>query len=85
MVPFAPGTTMIELPPSSSTTMCAMPLGPGTWRRPCTSTPASASVERISAPNPSSPTAPRNATSPPARAAAIAWLAPFPPGMVRNR
>lgn len=84
IVPLAPGTTMIELPPPSSTTMWAMPDGPGTVRRFVTSTPAPASVRRSSGPKESSPTAPRKATSAPARAAAMAWLAPLPPGIVPN-
>ena len=75
---------MIELPPSSSTTMCAMPEGPGTVRRWPTSTPAATRVSRSRGPNASSPTAPMKVTGAPARAAAIAWLAPLPPGIMRK-
>ncbi len=72
------------LPPSSSTVMCAVPLAPSTVRRPPVSTPAEASAERSRTPNSSAPTAPIIATSAPQRAAATAWLAPLPPGTVRN-
>ncbi len=41
-------------------------------------------VARSCAPKPSVPTAPIIATSAPARAAATAWLAPLPPGIVRK-
>lgn len=75
---------MMLLPPSSSTVMWAVPLGPSTVRRAAVSTPAAASAERSRTPNPSAPTAPIITTSPPRRAAATAWLAPLPPGTVRK-
>ncbi len=48
------------------------------------STPDSSSAVRNRAPKSSVPTAPIIDTVPPARAAATAWLAPLPPGIVRN-
>lgn len=83
-MPLAPGTTTIALPPSSSTTMCAVPVGPSTVRRWSVVTPECSRVERSRGPKPSLPTAPIIETVAPARAAAIAWLAPLPPGIVRN-
>lgn len=83
-VPFAPGMTTIALPPSSSTTMCAVPDGPSVVRRWSVSTPECSSVDRSKLPKASAPTAPINETSAPAWAAATAWLAPLPPGIVRN-
>lgn len=82
--PFAPGTTTIALDPVSSTTMCAVPLGPSAVCRRSVSTPACSRPSRSRVPYTSSPTAPIIITSPPARAAATAWLAPLPPGIVRN-
>ncbi len=83
-LPFAPGMTTMRLPPSSSTVMCAVPLAPSTVRRAAVSTPAAVSAERSRTPNSSAPTAPIITTFPPERAAATAWLAPLPPGTVRN-
>ncbi len=83
-MPFAPGTTTIALPPSSSTTMCAVPEGPSVVRRWPVSTPDVSRQERSREPKASLPTAPIIDTAPPARAAAMAWLAPLPPGIVRN-
>ena len=42
--------------------------------------PSEARARTADAPNMSRPMRPMNATRPPARAAATAWFAPFPPG-----
>ncbi len=82
--PLAPGITTMALDPESSTTMCAVPLGPSAVCSKSVSTPACSRPSRSWAPYASSPTAPIIVTSPPAWAAATAWLAPLPPGTVRN-
>src|SRR5437870_5785323 len=76
-------TTMLFWP-SSSTTMSAVPDGPGTLRSALVSTPASRSVARIASAYTSSPTAAMIAQRAPARAAAIAWFDPFPPTIVAS-
>src|SRR5437870_849698 len=76
-------TTMLFWP-SSSTTMSAVPDGPGTVRSALVSTPASRSVARIASAYTSSPTAAMIAQRAPARAAAIAWFEPFPPTIVAS-
>ncbi len=83
-VPLAAGITTIALPPSSSTTMWAVPEEPSVVRRWSVSTPECSRVERSRVPKESLPTAPIMETVAPARAAATAWLAPLPPGIVRN-
>lgn len=78
----APPTTMMLFSPLSSTTMSAIPLEPGTVRSRVVPTLEPANTERSCSEKMSSPTAPRNSTRPPARPAARAWFAPFPPGTV---
>jgi hypothetical protein len=71
--------------PSESTVIMAIPLGtPGTVRTDVSSTPSATSAARSARPKSSSPTQPAIRTpmpdGVPSRAAATAWLAPFPPG-----
>ena len=58
------------------------PGGHGTDRIPRVSTPAASRVSRRCIPNASVPSFPIMLTGLPRRAAATAWLAPFPPGKV---
>src|SRR5206468_223725 len=80
----APGMTTMLFWASSSTTISAVPDGPRTVRSALVSTPASRSVARIASAYTSSPTAAIIAQRAPARAAAIAWLEPFPPTIVAS-
>jgi hypothetical protein len=80
--PFAPGVTTIAFSPAASTMITATPDPPYTTRRWPVSTPDAVSLARSVTPNESEPIAPRNEQRAPARVAAIAWLAPFPPGTV---
>jgi hypothetical protein len=65
----------------SSTAIRATPDAPDTARTRVVSTPAERNRASNSTPNGSVPTAPMNAQTPPARAAATAWLAPLPPAI----
>ena len=78
--PFAPGKIRIRFSPEASSQMDAFPVG-ASWSMATASTeiPASAKASIICAPNASEPTFPTIETLAPARAAANAWLAPFPP------
>ena len=79
---FAPGLTRIWFSPARSTMTTATPDGPYVVRRFDVSTPDADSRALIVTPNESEPIAPRNTQRPPARAAAIAWFAPLPPGVI---
>ena len=59
-------------------------VGSGARRTALASTPSSAHSSKAPSPNESSPTAVRNVTSAPRRAAPTAWFDPFPPWSVRN-
>ncbi len=82
---FAPGATVIMFSPAWSTVIIAIPVGvPTTVLTRLSSTPSDRSACRSVRPKSSSPAQPTIATCIPAsrasRAAATAWLAPFPPG-----
>ena len=81
MLALAPEATAIWFSPPSSTTITATPVATPsmTWVRD-TSMPSLARSATARRPNSSSPIAPTKTTRAPSRAAATAWLAPFPPG-----
>ncbi|CUO48392.1 Uncharacterised protein [Flavonifractor plautii] len=75
----------MELFPFSSTQTTAMPVDtPSTVLIARVSTLACCRFRTSSPPRGSSPTALRNAVSPPRRPQAYAWLAPFPPQVFRK-
>ena len=76
---FAPASRMIVFSPLAATVMSAVPDGESTSRRWETSTPWAARCVRRLWPARSVPTAPTKRVGMPERAAAAAWLAPFPP------
>ncbi len=80
----APGATSTVFSALASTTIIAVPLGPGTVTVLSSPTALARRWARSWAAAGSSPNAPENCTCAPARAAATAWLAPFPPGVRVN-
>src|SRR5690606_18264842 len=82
--PLAPGVATIMFSPAASTMITATPDAPYTVRTSDVSTPDAVSRARSVTPNESEPIAPRNVHAAPARPAATAWLAPFPPGTIAN-
>ena len=78
MAPLAAAKTMMALRPSRSTWMIAWPVGLSTTAMRAVSAPASPSMATSRAP--SGPTAPMWRTAAPARARAMDWLKPLPPG-----
>ena len=82
---FAPPATPMLFAPSEPTKIRATPEGCAPSRvTQETSNPSSLKRARASSPRESLPRRATKATCPPARAAATAWLAPFPPAAVRN-
>ncbi|MNV85457.1 hypothetical protein D3C71_1794210 [compost metagenome] len=78
----APLTTTILLSPSART-IWAVPLSAHvTGSTLFTETPFDLKLFKMTSPKLSSPTRPTILTSAPSRAAATAWLAPFPPGTI---
>jgi hypothetical protein len=73
----------MEFSPAADTAMSAVPVGSGTVRT-SSVTPSAARLARSRVPGSSSPNAPTNVVSAPARAAAVAWLLPLPPAWVAN-
>src|SRR5699024_5399701 len=69
--------------PSSATVTIARPVGPSTARTPASPTPAERRPDSPTSDWASVPTAPIISTLPPSLAAATAWLAPLPPGVIR--
>ncbi len=81
----APGATVMAFSASSDRQMKAVPVGSCASRTTCSRTPASPSEASIGLAKSSSPRASSmRVSAPPARAQATAWLAPLPPGKVRN-
>ena len=77
---FASGATTIAFSAAASTITTAVPLGPDTAETASVPTPLARRWASSVTAAASSPTEPTNCTCAPARAAATAWLAPFPPG-----
>lgn len=81
----APATITMVFCPLSATVTQAMPVGaPACAVTIAVSTPSRRRPSRKAVPWGSSPTQPSMATRLPRRAAATAWLAPLPPGMVSS-
>ena len=81
----APGATAMLFSPRSSTRMSATPERVCATRRTRSiAIPSAASAASVSSPSASSPRQATKVTDPPARAAATAWLAPFPPRAVKK-
>ena len=76
---FTPETMTAPYSPALSEMATLMPVGPSIMCKCLQSTPAAANSERSLVPNASGPTAPSILTATPFRAAATAWLPPFPP------
>ena len=78
----APGATVIRFSPARSTEIMASPVAaPAATRTFPASTPSFSSAASSRLPKSSSPTQPAIRACAPSRAAATAWLAPFPPGV----
>ena len=80
----APGTITIRLSPLSSTRIAAVIVGSAERTTADASTPSVFHSSWARSPNVSSPTAVRNETSAPSRAAPTAWFEPLPPSSVRK-